>query len=135
MIKCVHCGRYVVANPRVKNQRYCSDRKCQKARKAKWQREKLASDPDYRANQEDARCRWRRSNRDYWRKYREANPGYKERNRQLQRKRDIERRYGDLANMDALKPGPVLEFGAYYLCSHLANMDASSQKVILIPIS
>jgi len=34
------------------------------------QREKMASDPDYRINQQDSQKNWCRQNPDYWRKYR-----------------------------------------------------------------
>ena len=37
---CIHCGRNF--NPRVKGQRYCSNKSCQRARRARWQRNKIA---------------------------------------------------------------------------------------------
>ena len=73
-IRCAHCGCLFDPNPRVKNQRYCSDKECQRARKRLWQRRKLATDPDYKANQTDCQKTWREKNPDYWRKYRERNP-------------------------------------------------------------
>jgi hypothetical protein len=41
----------VFPHPAVLNQQYCGSADCQKARKRKWQKEKLARDPDYRENQ------------------------------------------------------------------------------------
>ena len=64
---CLCCKRRFIAHPAVRHQRYCSDPECQKARKRNWQKEKLASDSDYRANQAEAQRQWRSRNRDYWR--------------------------------------------------------------------
>ena len=55
----------VLSNPRVKTQRFCSDKACQRARKAQWQRDKLATDPDYRANQRDCQYRWQHQHPQY----------------------------------------------------------------------
>lgn len=48
MIRCANpcCQRLFVPNPRVKNQRYCNRKNCQRVRKRLWQREKMAGDPD-----------------------------------------------------------------------------------------
>ena len=102
MIRCanVHCRRLFVPNPRVKNQAYCARRACQRLRKSLWQKQKMATDADYQANQRDCLKRWRRENPDYWRRYRSQHPEYVQRNRLLQRERD--RRRHDLAKMDAL---------------------------------
>ena len=50
-IRCAHCRCLFVPNHRIKNQRYCNKKECQRARKNAWQRQKLANDPDYKANQ------------------------------------------------------------------------------------
>jgi hypothetical protein len=44
-IRCAHCSCLFFPDPRVKNQRYCSSKECQRARKRLWQKEKLAHDP------------------------------------------------------------------------------------------
>ncbi len=49
------CRRYAGA---------CSKKQCQRARKAKWQREKMASDEDYRKKQADSQARWAANRRD-----------------------------------------------------------------------
>ena len=49
--RCAHCGCPLELNPRSKNQRYCGKKECQRARKRLWQKNKMATDPDYRANQ------------------------------------------------------------------------------------
>jgi len=136
MVHCVHCGCLFRANPRTKNQRYCGSKDCQRARKRAWQKEKLATDPDYRANQRDCQKEWHRRHPRYYHLYRQGNDKIAERNRLLQRVRDRQRRGPKfLAKMDALKPAPGFILGQFYLLPVLAKMDASAQKVILIPVS
>ena len=130
------CRRNFLPNPRVKNQRYCNRKDCQRVRKTLWQREKMANDPDYKATQQDCRKRWLKQNPDYWREYRIRNPQYTEHNRLLQKKRDRKRRLGNLAKMDALERVSHLESGTYYLMPEgvdLAKMDALNHRFILIP--
>ena len=91
--RCSCCRRIVPRNPRAINQRYCGTKPCQQARKNKWQRNKQQMDSDHRANKEESQRTWREQNPDYWKQYRERNPEYCERNRQLQRKRDLKRRH------------------------------------------
>jgi len=110
-IRCRHCRRWVPANPRIKNQEYCNRKPCQQARKTEWHRNKMKTDPKYSEKQHDAKEKWRRSNRDYWKQYRSDNKSYRDRNKELQKKRDQKRR-GQDAKMDASDPGQ-------------ANMDAS----------
>jgi hypothetical protein len=134
-IRCAHCGCLFDPNPRVKNQRYCSEKECQRARKRLWQKQKLATDPDYKANQRDCQKTWRDNNPDYWREYRERNEKYTERNRNRQRER---RRGGGVAKMDASGMDLALESGIYYIVpesADVAKMDASAKKVRLIPVA
>jgi hypothetical protein len=67
---CACCRRRLPVNPRIKNQRYCGDMVCQRERKRHWQQVKMATDPDYRANQQDAYRIWRGKNLGYWRRRR-----------------------------------------------------------------
>ena len=103
---CVCCGAGFEPHPAVKNQQYCSRRGCQRARRRRWQREKLARDEAYRQNQAAAQQAWRARNPDYWRQYRLCHPEYAQRNRELQRQRNRRRRWGSghgpIAKMDAL---------------------------------
>jgi len=138
-ISCAHCGRDFLPNPRVKGQRYCNRPECQRLRKALWQRQKLATDPDYQANQRDCWKSWRQRHSDYWQKYRQRHPGVRQRNRLLQRIRNMKRsatRRGNMdviANMDALTPCFSYKPGPYYLVPPIANMDAIPLKVFIIP--
>ena len=126
--RCESCQRRFIPHPAVRDQRYCSDPDCQKARKRKWQKEKLARDSDYRANQAEAQRQWRSRNKDYWKQYRRRNPAYTERNRIRQRERNRGRRFGSgIANMDELKGKTVIPSGRYRLVpfcnSGIAKMD------------
>jgi len=134
--RCVHCDRLFTANPRIKNQKYCSRDICQRARKSRWQRRKMATDADYRQNQKDGRQAWQMQHPDYWQQYRDSHPQYRERNRVLQKQRDAKRRAKHLAKMDALKRLKSIKPGTYYLIpcmANLAKMDASIQKINVIP--
>jgi hypothetical protein len=137
-IRCAHCSCLFFPDPRVKNQRYCGNKDCQRARKRLWQKEKFAHDPDYKQNRQDSNEQWRGRNPDYWKNYRLKNPEYTRRNREHQKLRDSRATEAGLAKMDALEPRSIVKLGTYYLVPEsedLAKMDASSIKVRLIPIS
>ena len=70
---CLHCGGTFLCNPRVKNQKYCSDKECRRAR--------------YPA------C-------DYQKQYRKKHPEYVNRCRELQKKRYKKRREADRKAID-----------------------------------
>ncbi len=136
MTRCAHRRRLILSNPRVKDQRYCSQKACQRARKTLWQRQKMATDPDYQLNQRDCQKDWKRRTPGYWRRYRSQHPGSRARNRLLQKHRDRRRRLQHLAKMDALGEISPVKPGSYYLIpakGDLAKMDALSHKYFLIP--
>jgi hypothetical protein len=128
-----HCRRLFDPDPRVKNQRYCSEKECQRARKQIWQKEKLAQDPDYRENQRDCQIQWHQRHQGYYKKYRQDHPRYRKRNALLQGYRNSKAR--TIAKMDEFKPAPIKNPGPFYLLPLIAKMDASVQKVFLIPMS
>lgn len=133
--RCIHCRSLFVPNARSKNQRYCNRKACQRARKSRWQRQKMATDADYQQNQKDAQANWRQNNPDYWRNYRDNHPKYVQRNRDLQKQRDAKRRAVYLAKMDALSHEKHIKSGTYYLIPllpDLAKMDALTSKINLI---
>jgi len=100
----------------VRDQQYCSNPQCQKARKRRWQKEKLLKDSDYQANQAEAQRQWRSRNKDYWREYRRKNPAYTEKNRLDQRERNRRRRSGSgIAKMDEQKVKTLIPSGRYRL--------------------
>ena len=94
-IICKHCGEQISANIRLKgNQLYCGDPDCQRARKAAWQREKMAKDANYRARQQHSvnRCQQQYPWHSYMRRYRQDHPDYVAKNRKKQRVRNQKRR-------------------------------------------
>ncbi len=143
--RCVCCRRIRPINPRGKDQEYCGTKSCQQARKNKWQREKLQTDPDYKADKREMQRSWRERNPDYWRQYRSKNPGYCERNRQRQRER-YKKRYsvpaistedgGHLVKTDTFEQYLNQTTTSYYICpvgGDLVKKDALTVKII--PIS
>jgi hypothetical protein len=128
-----------VPNPRVKIQRFCGNQSCQKARKAKWQRHKMATDPDYQANQRDARQAWQRQNPTYWRLYRHKHPADCARHRLLQPHRDYKRRNTPRTKMDASDAVTFVNPGVYPLipatAKARAKMDALPMAYRLIPMT
>lgn len=140
-IPCCQCGRYFLPDPRQKNQRYCREKACQRARKAAWQRKKMVRDPVYRANQKQSQSDWQSRNADYWKRYRAAHPEQADRNRDLQKIRNKQRHSQGvvkmdpsvIAKMDASRSGrsSVGSWlpGSFWLVPVIAKMDAI--KVIL----
>lgn len=93
MIKiCAHCKKEFTPYHTVPDQKYCSNKICQKARKKLWQNRAIATIPAYQENQLQAQAEWRRRNPDYSKKYREKNPDYVEKNRKKQKIRNHKRR-------------------------------------------
>lgn len=125
--RCAHCRCHFLPDPRVKTQRFCSNKACQRARKAQWQRDKLATDPDYRANQRDCPQSWQHQHPPSWRQYRQQRADYRARNRLLQQHRDHKRRIRPLAKMAVLEPVTFIQLGIYPLIPvvgpHLAKME------------
>ena len=140
-IPCCRCGEYFIPSPRQKNQRYCRKKECQQARKATWQRSKMVSDPEYRANQKQSQADWLSRNPDYWNRYRTTHPEQAERNRALQKVRNKRRHSRTSVKMDALviakmdasrsgksSVGSWLP-GSFWMVPVIAKMDAL--KVVL----
>ena len=133
MIKCVNCGRIVSANPRVKNQKYCNRKACQRVRKNKWKQSKIASDPDYQNDQRDCHKQWIEKHPGYYRNYRKQRPDYCDRNRELQKKRDKKRRLKQSCKRDALKHFSTIKPGTYKLIPFNRKRDALEGQVVVIP--
>ncbi|MBV8605718.1 MAG: hypothetical protein JO224_13605 [Pelomonas sp.] len=67
---CASCARLFTVRPQSPRQTFCSDPECQRRRRRAWNQHKLATDPDYRANQLAAEQAWHARNPDYWHFYR-----------------------------------------------------------------
>lgn len=113
--RCVACGRNFRVLAQVPDQAYCSEAACQRERRKLWQRARRDTDPDYADNQTRAQKAWLERNSDYWRRYREANPEYAERNRELQRQRNREQRARKIAKKNASAEAPPMASGMYRL--------------------
>ena len=96
---CACCGKPFEPCPQVPHQTFCSSSDCQRTRKRLWQQSKLRTDPSYRGNQQDAQRAWRERNPDYWRRYRELRPEHAEHGPDRQSKPRV-RHLDQLAKMD-----------------------------------
>lgn len=130
---CVCCGHSFEPRPQVPNQSYCSSPVCQRARRQRWQRDKLQTDPDYRENQQRSQRAWFERHPEYWRHYRDINPEYVEHNRARQRIRDQPRQEADLAKMDASASLGLLP--GLYLISLVQGMIADLDGGVIVEIT
>lgn len=140
---CISCGKTLIPPFRNPDIKYCNAPICQRVRKSLWQQQKMASDPDYKANQYDARKQWREANSDYSREYRQKNTAYTENNRVRQGERNQKRRVhlqnqaaDQIAKMDALSLVDALNTGNFKLVpvseEKIAKMDALIVKLTVI---
>ncbi len=110
-LPCAGCCAFFV--PRNKCQIFCSKPDCQRVRKTLWQKQKLATDPEYKEGQRLSQKKWLQNNLDYWKGYRHRNPEKNDRNRSLQKIRNMKIRQDravcklsktiGIAKMDAVK--------------------------------
>jgi len=139
-IPCPACNTFFV--PRNKSQEFCSNSKCQRARKALWQKQKLATDPDYEAAQRLSNNKWFKNNPEYWKNYRTRNPKKAERNRSLQTIRNMKKRENQdsqsskhvvIAKMDSGKCSKDKLSGEYWFVPTNAKMDARKIFITCVP--
>ena len=102
-IVCLHCGRRVISNPKLKHltQCYCGSKECQKARKRNFERIKYKNDLSWRSRKLDktGERKKRKASQfnpqyfsQYQRAYRASHPGYVISNREKQRERNARKR-------------------------------------------
>lgn len=96
--RCRYCQKTFRPAPYHPRQLVCSEPGCQRQRRNDYRRQKIASDPVYQQVCLESPRKWRRSNPEYWKKYRSDHPEQVERNRRQQRLRDLKRRLANLAN-------------------------------------
>jgi len=140
-VPCLNCNTFFI--PRNKCQAFCSDPDCQRARKALWQKKKLATDSGYKEEQRLAQKKWLLNNPDYSKKYRERNPEKVKRNRSLQRIRNLKKRQTmviseasknvGIAKMDARESSKDSLSGEYWLIPVIAKMDPVKIFIASIP--
>lgn len=90
---CRECKQRVRRNPCLKEgqQRYCSKKECQQARKNHWERQKKRLDPDYRQRRKNQHKRWlqNKPGHSYQTDYRKSHPAYAAINRRHQQVRNL----------------------------------------------
>ncbi len=74
------------------DQSVCSQPECQRRRRAEYHRHRIATDSEYAEVARDSRRKWRQAHPGYQKAYRQSHAAAVERNRQLQRRRDAQRR-------------------------------------------
>jgi hypothetical protein len=79
-------------------QAVCSDGPCQRQRRSQNRSRRFVLDAEYRQTCRDSARKWRANHRDYWKRYRAANPESAQRNRLRQNRRDLRKRLAGLAN-------------------------------------
>lgn len=130
---CVACGKAFLPRPQRPDQCFCRAPECQRERKRRWQQVRRAHDPDYRENDSRGARQWRARHPDYWREYRRAHPGYRERNAAQQAERDLRRATRLLANGDVSTPDRPVPSGTYHLrpvaMGDLANEDVWTVEI------
>lgn len=147
MGRCKHCRCLFSICPKVKKHEYCNKKKCQRARRGKWQREKLQNDNTYRRDQSTAKEDWVNNNPDYWKSYRKNHPEYTDRNREKQHQRNRKRNKKSkfnakptpIAKMDALRAENKIISGKYRLVPFepgmIAKMDALIVEIVSVSSS
>ena len=111
--QCQACGHPFTPRHQNPNQSYCANSECQRERRRRWQQQKRRDDADYRDNDVRAAKAWAIENPEYWKQYRDENPGYAERNRNLQQQRNQNLRASVIANEDVSRPLNQLPAGRY----------------------
>jgi len=140
---CIHCKKNFKKYR--KHQQYCGEKTCQRARKAKWQKDALKTNPEYRERQKQENIDWIKNNPGYWRRYLKKNPDKALRNRMFQRIRNQKKRYQTseytalraifnrietqdflqlIAKMDVSKISQSHTFSDFWIIPVIAKMDA-----------
>ena len=142
-IQCIYCGDFFNPSPRHKNQPACKKEKCQKEKKAAWQRHKMRIDSVYAASQKISKKHWAKAHPGYWKEYRRKNPRKAQRNRSLQAIRNRKARSSDsnakvdaslIAKMDASNSDNFEVLGQFWLIPVIAKMDSLKVNIIKIPV-
>ena len=136
-ITCLHCGKSVPSNPRIKKQKYCSEKDCQQARMRIWKNQQYKKNKRYLKKSHSDQKVWRKKYPadQYQRDYREAHPEYVIRNRELQRERNQKRRK-DQSTMIVKTYALLLqprEDGGYMLMKVKKNMIVNRNALSLQP--
>ena len=128
---CKGCNTKKPINPKLKgNQEYCGERKCQRKRKAAWQKNKMATDANYKQSQQKLVQNWRdkKPAHQSQSQYRKDHPSYVADNRVKQRNRNQKRRVKPfeevIVKMDALT------FKEPIICAMTPLEKDASEKIV-----
>jgi len=136
-ITCLHCGKEVPRNPRLKNQKYCPAKECQRARMRTWKNKQYKKNIKYHERSLSLQKVWRSkypADR-YQRDYRKTHSEYVMRNRDLQRERN-KKRQKDHSTMIVKTHALLLqprEGGVYTLSKIKKNMIVNRNALSLQP--
>ena len=89
---CRFCQQSFEASKFRPDQSVCSQPDCQCRRRGEYHRRKIETDPEYAEIVRDSRRKWREAHPDYQKTYRQSHEAAVARNRQLQGRRDSQRR-------------------------------------------
>lgn len=134
MKPCIACSQMFRPRPQTPDQKYCSQAECQRERRRRWQQAKRRDDPDYRDNDTRSGKEWATEHPDYWKRYRQDNPAYADRNRNLQHARNQKQREATIANEDVSRPSTHMPSGRYRLIP-LAEDGIANGDVWIVEIS
>ncbi len=84
--KCIACGQYCKPWPQTPDQTYCSKTECQRERRRRAKQRERQANSQLTSNNDSDRVS---DNPDYWRDYRADHPDYVDRNRLLQKDRNL----------------------------------------------
>lgn len=132
--RCRHCGK--LRRRRTRDQSYCGESACQKARKNAWRRAKYSTDADYRSNQRDSTNAWlaeQGGSAAYHRAYRqgrkETTPATSSVSVSVSVSPGVQSEAPSGANSDAGVGEFYLESGVYALTPVGGNSDANSDAL------
>ena len=129
--KCACCGKPFQPRPQIPAQKYCSSPECQRERRRRWQQQTREGDSDYRDNDILTSKTWAAENPEYWKRYRDENPAYVERNRNLQQQRNQQQRTTVIANEDVSHALTTPPSGRYRMAQILADGAIGGQTWIV----
>ena len=128
---CNACGRLFTPRPQTPHQTHCTRPECQRERRRCWQQLKRQGDSDYRDNDIRNSKTWALENPQYWKQYRDGNPDYVGRNRNLQQQRNQKQRSALIANEDVSNQFSLLPSGRYRMAKILADGTIGGQAWIV----
>jgi hypothetical protein len=131
---CESCNLPFETIPQVPNQSFCSKPACQRARRQRWNQQKLENDPDYRDNKQRSQRNWMDRNPGYWRQYRSDNPDYTERNRSSQRVKTPPHASPVLAKKDESNHSEMLRAGVYQI-TPIQRQDGENDGIWIVELA